>query len=346
MGFRGSRVQIPPSRLASAKRGGLFLSVRRASFRRRSPAARGISGQIPPSRGTPRAPHVATACLSTSSTSPRLRGRWPRRIPEDAGRYAEVWSLWSEPMFDEVVSVVVPLKRTQMASRVRALTRLGVVVACCACGQTALSDVARAQDSSGRVADSVRRRQLLRCDEYGTVLQRRELTRAVVQALGTVSQCPEGPDFIANLWAGPLSADLGHVSALASVSGISNPRVARALIRTLSDRQRPTAVRLQVLTAFLSQLTTEYGSISILTAPGAFLVVDPAEQRSVGRDSTRYVSFGRVAGSHTRPAQQLNPALRAEIVTAIARIADDASEDPDLRMAAAGVRKRLPDRAP
>jgi len=47
MGFRGSRVQIPPSRLAPAEAGALWLRRALAAAAR---CARGIPGRIPPSR--------------------------------------------------------------------------------------------------------------------------------------------------------------------------------------------------------------------------------------------------------------------------------------------------------
>src|SRR5438093_1849373 len=50
MGFRVSRVQNPPSRLNGEPRGSPFFVGPAGFCRRRSPAARGIPGQIPPSR--------------------------------------------------------------------------------------------------------------------------------------------------------------------------------------------------------------------------------------------------------------------------------------------------------
>lgn len=219
------------------------------------------------------------------------------------------------------------------------LKPLGVLLALGVVTQGAWPRVVEAQDSvARRLPDSTLLR-IMGCGTHGPVLQRQTGTRDVLQALGKVSECPEGPDVIAGLWSRVSGADRLYLSNLAGVSSIKHRAIAAALVSTLSDRGRPTAVRLQVLGMFLQQLTAEYGSeITFGTSREARF--DASGTRIIGWDTVRTANLSWIAGEHSQPVP-IDPTLRVEIVSAINRIAADSSDAADMRLAAREVASAL-----
>ena len=223
------------------------------------------------------------------------------------------------------------------------LNRLGMTLAICAGIQGALPPVAVAQDTSTRLPDSTRAR-LLGCGTHGPTLQRRVATREVVQALGKVSACPEGAQIIAGLWASETGSDFAYFEQLVGVSSITDPRVADALVRMFSNRARPTAVRMLALGSVLKQLTGVYGSRITIATVSREVRLD-----SLGRAAGPPVDSTRAATLETRghpvPPLELDAASRAAIVAAINRVAGDASEVAEMRLAAREVAKVLSQRS-
>lgn len=189
-----------------------------------------------------------------------------------------------------------------------------------------------------RVPDSVRIKTMA-CGTHGPTLQVRQATMEVRQALSKVVECPEGPEAIAKLWTDGPGSDRGYLATLASVSSLASPRVANALVRTFADRGQPTEVRLQALGVILSQMTTNYASWIEIKTGDRSVAVHPSEQRAVG-DSIRFVAFA-TASTHRAPPVPIAPALRSEIIATITRVAADPMDDADIRLAAAGVVRRL-----
>ncbi len=196
---------------------------------------------------------------------------------------------------------------------------------------------AGAQNPPGRLPDSVRWREL-ECGTYGPVLQRRESTRDVQVALGYMMSCPEGPEVLAGLLKDAPGRDTVYLSNILSVSSIRHRRIADVLLLMLADRSRTYEVRIRVLGSFLQQLTgTLYRDIRVATVGRHYEIDSLGTRRLV--DSTRKALFSSV--SHETPPVTIDPALRAQILATIARMAVDPTETEDMRIAARDVHEVL-----
>lgn len=107
--------------------------------------------------------------------------------------------------------------------------------------------------------------------------------------------------------------------------------MADVILRILSDRSRPTPVRIDAMGVFLEQLTTRYSS-RIRFGVEAVGKFDAEGRKIIGYDSVRVANLYRVSPARRGVGNVEDN--RNQVLAIIDRILADASEPKDMRLAA------------